>query len=266
MPRVKVNDVELYYELYGAGEPLLLIEGLGYAAWMWYRQVPELSRHYRVIIFDNRGVGNSDKPDRPYTIEMMAGDAAGLLKALGVPRAHILGVSMGGYIAQAFAVAYPEMTNKLVLACTSFGGPNAVPTPGETLMAMTCAAGGTPEEIILRAMAPALTPKFLEQEKEEVAKIVRWRLEKPTPRYAWQHQFNAVARANLEDRVTGIVAPTLILTGAKDRVIPTENSKLLHEKIRGSVLKIFPDTGHLFFIEKYREFNAAVLEFLAGHS
>lgn len=263
MPRVKVNDVELYYEQHGAGEPLLLIEGIGYATWMWYRQVPELSQHYRVIIFDNRGVGDSDKPDEPYSIQMMADDAAGLLKALGVLKAHILGASMGGYIAQAFAIDYPEMTDKLILACTSFGGVNAVPAPLETVMAMFNKVGDTPEDVILGAMAPAFTPEFMEQEKEEVAKIVRWRLEKPTPGYAWMHQLNAVASANLEDQVTRITAPTLILSGAEDRVVPVENSKLLHDKIQGSVLKIFPETGHLFFIEKYREFNAAVQEFLS---
>lgn len=262
MPKVKANDVELYYEIHGEGEPLLLIEGLGYATWMWYRQVPELSRHYQVIVFDNRGVGESGKPDIPYSIEMMAADAAGLLQTLGLQKAHILGASMGGYIAQAFAVNYAQLTKKLILSCTSFGGPNAVPIPRETWDAMTKVEGKTPEEALLQGMASAFTPGFMEQQRDEVEKILAWRLAKPTPRYSWQRQSEAVLNASLEDKISAISVPTLILAGEEDRVVPAENSRLLQEKIPGSSLKILPDTGHLFFIERYREFNSLVLDFL----
>lgn len=265
MPKVHVNDIQLYYEEYGVGEPLLLIEGLGYASWMWYRQVPDFSRHHRVIIFDNRGAGDSDKPDVPYTIDMMAEDAAGLLRALGIRRAHILGVSMGGYIAQAFASRYPDLTQTLTLVCTSFGGPRAVPMPQATLEAMTKVAGLTPEEVILRGMSVAFAPEFFSAHQAEVRKIVGWRMQKPTPRYAWQHQFNAVAQADLEERTGGIQAPTLILAGDADRVIPAENSRLLAETIPGSRLVSFPGGGHLFFIEHDARFNREVLAFLREH-
>jgi pimeloyl-ACP methyl ester carboxylesterase len=266
MGKAKVGDIELSYQLHGTGEPLLLIEGLGYATWMWYRQLPELSRHYQVIAFDNRGVGDSDKPDLPYTIEMMADDAAGLLKNLGIAKAHVLGVSMGGFIAQAFAARYPEMTGSLILVCTSFGGPGAIPMTQDTLNAMLELRGETPEEKLMAAMSPAFSPDFIVNNNDQVKQIIQWRLAKSTPRYAWQHQLNAVAKADLAEKAREIAVPTLILTGEEDRVIPAENSKLLQERINSSTLTTIPNTGHLLFIEKYREFNDLVLNFLQAHS
>ncbi|KKM09879.1 hypothetical protein SY88_17015 [Clostridiales bacterium PH28_bin88] len=265
MSKINVNGIQLYYEEHGAGEPLLLIEGLGYATWMWYRQVPDLNREYRVILFDNRGVGESDKPDLPYTIEMMAADAAGVLRSLGIRRAHILGVSMGGYIAQAFASQYPDLTHTLTLVCTSFGGPRAAPMPRSTLDAMTRVTGLTPEEAILQGMSVAFAPEFFSSHQAEVRKIAGWRLARPTPRYAWEHQFNAVARADLEERTAGIQAPTLILTGDADLVVPAKNSRLLADTIPGSRLVVFPGAGHLVFIEQATEFNREVLAFLGQH-
>lgn len=265
MPKTRVNGIELYYEEHGSGEPLLLIEGLGYATWMWYRQVPELSRRYRVITFDNRGVGDSDKPDIPYSIEMMADDAAGLLRALGISRSHILGTSMGGYIAQALAVGHPGLVHTLILACTSFGGPNAVPIPQETLAAMLRVEGLSPEEVLARAMSTAFSRQFMDEQREEVRRIVAWRLAKPTPRYSWLHQFNAVAAANLEDQVRGIADPTLIITGDADRVVPAGNSALLAEAIPGARLRVIPGGEHLLFIEQDQEFNRIVLEFLSEY-
>ena len=123
---VPVNGINMYYETHGEGEPLLLIEGLGYSSWMWYKQIPELSKEYRVIVYDNRGVGRSAKPDSEYTIELMADDAASLLTALGVESAHVLGVSMGGYIAQELALRHPEKVRSLILAGTNRGEGNAL--------------------------------------------------------------------------------------------------------------------------------------------
>lgn len=109
MAKIKVNDIDMYYEIHGEGEPLVLIEGLGYSTWMWCKQVEELSKKFKVIIFDNRGVGETDKPDMEYSIEMFADDLADLLSKLEIKKAHILGVSMGGFVAQEFAIKYPCM-------------------------------------------------------------------------------------------------------------------------------------------------------------
>jgi pimeloyl-ACP methyl ester carboxylesterase len=126
VPKASVNGFLLHYEVEGAGQPLVLIPGFASGRSIWTMQIPALSRHFRVISFDPRGVGESEKPEGPQSISLLADDLALLLLALHVPSAHILGVSFGGFVAQEFALKYPLMTRKLVLCCTSFGGPHHV--------------------------------------------------------------------------------------------------------------------------------------------
>jgi len=126
MPTTNANGINLYYEVYGQGEPLLLIMGLSLNSKSWFRTLPALSEHYQVIIFDNRGVGLSDKPNTPYSIELMAEDARAVLDAAGVETAHVYGISMGGMIAQKLAIKYPERIRSLILGCTTSGGVNHV--------------------------------------------------------------------------------------------------------------------------------------------
>lgn len=133
MPKASVNGFKLHYEIEGDGEPLVLIPGFSSGLSQWTRQTPALSRQFRVISFDPRGVDESDKPEGPQSIGLLADDLALLFLALHVPSAHVLGVSFGGFVAQEFALKYPLMTRKLVLCCTSFGGPNHVPPESQTL-------------------------------------------------------------------------------------------------------------------------------------
>ncbi|HVI71299.1 MAG TPA: alpha/beta hydrolase [Pyrinomonadaceae bacterium] len=133
MPKVSVNRFRLYYEMEGDGEPVVLIPGFASGRETWAMQTPSLSRNFRVITFDPRGVSESDKPEGPQSISLFADDVAHLLQALGISRAHIVGASFGGFVAQEFALRYPFMTRKLVLCCTSFGGPNHVQPEPETL-------------------------------------------------------------------------------------------------------------------------------------
>ena len=134
MPHVKAGDINIYYEIHGTGEKTLtLIRGLGADVSSWFPQIPELSKHFRVLAFDNRGAGRTDKPDTPYSIREMASDVNSLLNALGIRRTALLGISMGGVIAQEFALHYPERLSCLILGCTSFGGPESVPISEATL-------------------------------------------------------------------------------------------------------------------------------------
>src|SRR5262245_23183263 len=134
MPRQRVGDIEIYYEVHGDGpRTLTMIRGLGSNLTAWYEQMPELARRFRVVVFDNRGAGRTDKPDAPYTIAQMADDTAGLVAALGIQRTALLGISMGGMIAQEFALKYPTLLSCLILGCTFFGGTDTVrPAPEVT--------------------------------------------------------------------------------------------------------------------------------------
>jgi pimeloyl-ACP methyl ester carboxylesterase len=118
MPHITANGVNLYYEEHGDGEPLILIMGFTVSAVGWYWNVPAFARDFRTIVFDNRGVGRSDKPDAPYSMQMFADDTAGVLDGLGIEQAHVFGISMGGMIAQEFALRYPDRVKTLILGCT----------------------------------------------------------------------------------------------------------------------------------------------------
>ncbi len=281
--RVEVNDINIYYEIHGEGEPLLLIEGLGYSTWMWFKQIPAFSREYKVIIFDNRGVGNTDKPDSEYTIGMMADDTAGLLKALGEDSAHVLGVSMGGFIAEELALRYPDMVKSLVLVSTSSAGKGSMPMgsnlwssfvklwglmpdvlefSGKGSIPMINSFGLTPEKRIRYGLSLAFTPEYFETHAEEVDRIVGWRLANPQPSYGWKRQLMAGIGFEASDRVSRIKALTLVVTGSEDRVVLPESSKRLAEEIPNSRIVTLEGTGHLLFIEKAEEFNKIVLNFL----
>lgn len=263
MGKIQANGIEVYYEIKGSGEPLVLIEGLGYSTWMWYKQVDELAKFFKVVTFDNRGVGKSDKPDQEYTIEVFADDTAELLSALGIKQAHILGVSMGGFIAQEFALKYPEMVNKLIICSTSFGGPNSIPIPMETLSLMM-KGGGVYKSIdeIKEVIATALNKENIDQHEAVLNKIIEEKINDPQPKYAYQRQLMAGASFNAEDRVNDIHAKTLIMAGKGDRVVPWENAKLLHEKISDSKIEIIENAGHLFFMEEPEITNRIIIDFL----
>lgn len=262
MGRIRVGEINLYYERHGRGEPLLLIEGLGYASWMWYRQVPELSRHFEVIVFDNRGVGGSDMPDEKYALADMAGDAAGLLSALGIPRAHLLGASMGGFIAQEMALRYPEKVDRIVLGCTSFGGRESIPIPEETRKAMFEVDGLDPEEVLRRNMALAFSPGYMKNNRGDFDRLISVRLANPVPRYSWLRQAEAALGHDTSSRLREITQPALVCTGDLDRVVPMENSVMLAARLPDARLEIFRGAGHLFFIEQPEAFNQMVMEFL----
>lgn len=263
MAKVKANGIDIYYEIHGEGEPLLLIEGLGYATWMWYKQMDELSKHFKVIVFDNRGVGETEKPDMEYSIELFADDTAELLSALKINKAHILGVSMGGFTAQEFALKYPEMVDKLILCSTSFGGSNSIPIPQDTL-AIMMKGGGTYKSVeeIKEAIGTALDKENIEKKRDVLNKIMEEKMKSPQPKYAYQRQLMAGASFDVEDRVDAIRAETLILAGKGDRVVPYENANLLHEKIQNSKVKVIEGAGHVFFMEKPDITNKLIINFL----
>jgi pimeloyl-ACP methyl ester carboxylesterase len=280
---VKVNGIDLYYEIHGSGEPLLMIEGLGYSAWMWYKQIPIFSKRYQVILFDNRGAGNTDKPDSEYSIEIMADDASGLLRTLGIGPVHALGISLGGFIAQELALRHPDLVKSLSLVSTNSGPgkramrnsqhvnglfklwgilPGTFEMGGKASVPLGFEYGITKEDRIRYGLSLAFTPEYYRQHPEEIERIVRWRLENPQPGYAWTRQLMAGMNFDSSGRAKNIHAPTLVLNGTEDRIVTPESARELAQSIPGSRYIEIEGSGHLLFIERSDEFNDTVMGFL----
>jgi pimeloyl-ACP methyl ester carboxylesterase len=258
----KANGVELYYEISGSGPCLVLIEGLGVATWIWEKQTPELSKHFTILTYDNRGAGKSEKPAGPYSISMMADDLASLLDSLKISQAHILGISMGGFIAQDFALRYPQKVDRLVLVSTSAGGPDHVPMAPEVLAQMF-ATDGAPRNLTQRKLALAYSDSFM-QDSLEVEHLIDLRLADPQPPHAYMAQAMAGAAFNLSDKIQQIQAPCLIMAATGDRLVPVANAHNLAKKIPNNQLKIYEGYGHQFFVENAEMFNRDVIAFLTA--
>lgn len=259
--RVTVGDVQMAYEIHGEGHPLVLIAGVGYGGWFWHRVVPALAEHFQVITFDNRGAGGTDKPDGPYTTQMMAADTAGLLDGLGIRGAYVMGHSLGGFIAQELALARPDLVERLILASTTYGGPNVIPITPEALEVLT-KRDGDPMELVQRGIRVACAPGFAERNPEVVEELLQYRLTNPVPPAQYQAQVTAGAAHNAEDRIHRITCPVLVLFGEHDRVVPPGNAELLARKLPNARVKILPNVGHIFPIEDPEATVEAMLEFL----
>ena len=265
--KTNANGIELAYQIHGEGQPLILITGVGYGMWFWHKIIPELSRHYRVIAFDNRGAGESDKPEGPYTVSMMAADTAGLLDNLGITQAYVFGHSLGGFIAQELAVTRPDLISKIILASTNSGGMKVIPITAEAMQVLTDRSGD-PVELIRRGVAVACAPGFAERKPEIVQELMDYRFTNPVPAQNYQAQVLAGAGMSMLtdeqvlQRMKSIQVPVLILFGEHDRVVPPGNAGLLAEMLPDARVKILPDCGHMFPVEVPQITVEAILPFL----
>ena len=268
MPIVKFGDVSIYYEVHGDGEVLVLIMGLGGSSAWWFRQVPLFSRQYRVVAFDNRGTGQSDKPDMPYTMEMMAGDLAGLLEGIGIDTAHVFGVSMGGMIAQHFALRHPRRVISLTLGCTTCGGPHSIMPDAEAmrvLFDMERMQRLTPEERARETLPFVMSQEFINKNPGLIQQLMAKMMEHVTPLHGYIRQAEAIMGHDTYERLSEIKAPTLVIAGDADKLVPVENSRLLASRIPHAELVILKNMGHGFNIEAADETSKAVLDFLRRH-
>lgn len=262
MPYVENEGTKIYWEENGTGEPLLLIMGLGSASDMWYRLLPLFAARYRTIFFDNRGVGRSDPHAGPYSIAAMAKDAAAVMDAARVERAHVFGFSMGGLIAQEFALHYSERVRGLVLASTACGGSQVVWAAPEVLTALAAKTVKTREEGFWMT-APynyhPSTPRSLIE--EDLAVTLRW----PLKRESYQAQLQAIMSwEGSYSRLKNLSLPALVLHGDSDQLIPTENGRILARVIPGAELVLITEAGHRFMTDKLEESTRAILSFLKG--
>jgi pimeloyl-ACP methyl ester carboxylesterase len=219
--------------------------------------VPALAERYRVLWFDNRGIGDSDKPDGPYTAKLMAGDALQVLDEAGIERAHVLGASLGGMIAQEVAAGTPERVDKLVLCCTTPGGAATVPMPDVTVRLFAEAPTLAPEVALRRFVENALAADV---SGELIQELYDRRIANPPDPAGWQAQAAAgLTFAGVDDAIT---APTLLVTGTEDNVVDPHNSDVLAERIAGAEVQRIDNAGHLFFWEQPDAVVRIISEFL----
>jgi pimeloyl-ACP methyl ester carboxylesterase len=252
------GGVTIAWDEVGAGEPVLLIHGLGYGRWGWEPLLPLLADQFRVISFDNRGIGESAVPPGPYSSREMAGDALAVLDAAGVQRAHVVGTSLGGMIAQELALEAPARVDRLVLIATTPGATDGYPMPAATLQLMTEAANLAPEVALRRFIENALGS---EPDRDLVERILAHRLAAPQDPAGWAAQAAAGTTYDGAGRIASITAPTLLIAGTADRVVDHRNSLVLAKSIRDSALRLIPGAGHLVFWEDPH----AVADLVIGH-
>ena len=252
--------MRIAWERHGSGPPLLLIHGLGYARWGWEPVLEPLARSFDVVLFDNRGIGASGAPPGPYTAAQMAEDAVQVLDEAGLARAHVLGSSLGGMVAQELALAHPERVDRLVLACTTPGGARAFPLPEGTLR-LLAEAPALPQDVALRRFVRnALAPGAPEELVQRIyAHRVNGGMQTPE---GWQAQAAAGTTYDGFHRIGAIGAPTLVLHGLEDAVVDPCNANLLAAQIPDARVEFFPGAGHLFFWEQPERFVRVVTEFL----
>ena len=272
MPIAKVGDINIYYEDQGKskGKVLLLIPGISCDSTIWFRQIPAFSKKYRVIVVDNRGAGRSDKPDIPYTMEMLAADIAGLLDIINISTAHVFGHSLGGTIAQHFALNFPKKVRTLILGATSCGGQHRFQgTLAEAFMAFWTPDHRrtlTPREIFQEGLSFEFTQKFIDNNPALIERHFIERTRYPAPPHTVARQGQAAAGHHTYDRLPEIKVPTLVIAGDADGLFSIENSRLLASRIPSAELVLLKNTAHTFQIEAAEETNKLVLSFLSKHS
>jgi pimeloyl-ACP methyl ester carboxylesterase len=263
MPKVKVNDIQIYYEVHGEGFPLIMIMGLsGNTDWWDPHLIEELSKEFKLVVFDNRGAGRTDISDRKYTVKLFADDTASLMDALGISRAHVLGISMGGMIAQELVLNYPEKVVKLVLCSTTCGGPKSVPPPQEALEMLAADKRALSKEEVARMIVPFLfTSDFIENNPKLVEFRIQRMLRMPISNEAYMRQLNAIMGFNTYERLSQIEVPALILHGKRDVLIPPENGSILARAIPNTKLVYFENSAHEL-AEEMEKAISVLLDFL----
>ncbi len=263
MPKINKDDYEIYFEEHGSGIPILFLEGLGYSLWMWKYQLPDIKKWARAILVDNRGVGKSTPLSAPYSVKSFAEDALKVMESLKIERFYVLGVSMGGFIAQELARISPEKVKGLILVSTSCGGSKSYPMSKDVFDEMTKTLNNeTPEEKLRRTMKLAFTNSFPDLKKDIFNEIIKERL------LALQDQkqllFQSLSVLNFDSCSSNseLNTPSIIIAGTEDKVLPWINSIILFKSLKNSSLVLFNGQNHLLFIEKYKEFNDLIKNFV----
>jgi pimeloyl-ACP methyl ester carboxylesterase len=278
MPRTKVGDIRVYYEVNGRGFPLLMITGMNENLDCWDpRLIEALSSEFRLILFDNRGAGRTEVSDREYSMKMLADDAAGLLGALAIPKSHVLGISMGGMVAQELAINHPEKVSRLVLCSTaSRWNPSEEASRIESAWDRNASLGELveiylsfpfvrdyPIDVIRKdpSVTHTWTAAFVRDNPDFVNRYQKRFSEHAVSALGASRQFAAVKRHNTEDMLRHIRAPTLVVHGRHDFALPPENGRILAEAVPNAKFVLFEKSAH-YLAEEMEDVADTILEFL----
>ena len=266
MTRIQAGAVTLDYELRGQGPPLLMINGFRRSRTGWLEPFVEaLTPHFRLVLFDNRGTGHSDQPSDGYSIEAFADDCAELLDSLKIQRAHVFGASMGGMIAQRVATRHPDKVHGLALGCTHSGKGSLPPDKRVwELLRLTPNDQMDAREVARRQEEAYVVDAFRAAHADVLQHMFDVYNANPTPLHAVKGHLAAIDAFDGSGDLGKIEAPTLVITGAEDRLIPAENSRRIAQAIPGAKLNLLQNAAHLFWVEKPRESAQALTEFFGA--
>ena len=264
MPVARVNDIDVAYRISGTGEPLVMIMGITGSKWHWLGFDRRLGAEFLAIAFDNRGIGETSAPEGLTTIPQMATDTVGLLDALGIDRAHVFGVSMGGMIAQEIALGHPERVKTLILGCTNFGGSGQILPAPEVYQRAFIIAGKGAEQATRDILSVNLTPAFMKKRPDVVEELVRYGMEHRVKKHVLAAQMTAVSGHDTASRLSAIAAPTLVLAGDADELIPPQNSVEISGLIPQARITFLPGIGHMFWVEAPEEAAFQITKFIQG--
>lgn len=255
--------MSLFIQTHGSGAPLLLIPGFASGIWGWFRQIDELAKDFTVITFDPRGIGRSRTLNPTvYSMDSFVDDIVEVLNRTENVTASMVGASFGGFVAQEFAYRFPERLNKLVLACTTSGGVKHVRADAEIMGSFTPDPAMTVGERIRRFIRPAFSEEFNTSHAAVVEDVCRMREDNPVDESLYMAQLTGAFAFDATAKLGEIKAPTLVISGDRDRVVPVENSHRLASGIPNARLEIVEGGSHMFFVENADEFNVRVRNFL----
>jgi pimeloyl-ACP methyl ester carboxylesterase len=251
VPKAGDAGAELFWERSGAGEPLLLIQGMSGTHLTWGEPfLSGLRSDFDCVIFDNRGIGNSDEVEAAFTITDLAGDALAVMDAAGLATAHVLGISMGGMVAQELTLAHPDRVRSLTLGCTYSGGPGSSLIAPEDAGPLLEAMGSGNLDLMLKAMYAVNLSSDFRADEAHYADFTAMAKSLPARQQAVQLQLGAIGGHDTQARLAEIASPTLVVHGTEDKMIPVANGELIASLIPGARLEIFDGVGHMFWWEQ----------------
>jgi pimeloyl-ACP methyl ester carboxylesterase len=262
MPKVERNGVNIDYEVIGSGPEVVLINGMGRDRNSWIMQRHALSQRFTLILYDHRGCGKSDRPKEGYDMPTLVEDLKSVIAAAGFEKVTLMGVSMGGMVAQSFAVTYPNLTDRLVLISTAAGKPGLKNLTEEFEQYVLDMPTFTPEERVTNGLKLIFSPEFVQKNENMIDALIPGLVENSASPEVYNKLLPRLRNHSVYERLKSIKAPALVVAGDKDAIVNCENSEELARAIAEAQKKIYPGAGHGLTLERAEELNGDIIDFL----